>query len=627
MKKHTNILKRVTAAFVSAVICTVSLGITAFADSGSFRGTVIADDGGIPVGGIEIEVYGSRLKYSKNGLNRYEHYYSKTVTTADDGSFTFSKPSGKVLLRVDLDSLPSGTGISNETLLVGGSSDTLSLSGVKSIGITSLNGGMGFSVTPKDAAGNVIFAPVSVRESYSANMSRITYNDINNVKISRRITATAGNKTFGKTLNVDISDCTVSGKLAKLLEYGIITEADKERILDENKTDTAVAEDERPMYTDERTFTAGNFMLHYENGTPCSDEYVNVFEDVVDTFFGRYGFEEPYHEFVPGSRTQRERYYHIYLVSHGAISIDSDVAPRAVSGRSKKIDINDVTKGGYVVIDPNGDVSAFRKTMSHELFHGIIYRYTGKNVAAWFEEAFANYGALLYMGEVNSSMKTQINRYLKSTQYPLSSISSYRSRQYGEMLIPLYIHNKMGGTATIKKIMTAYSKTSNSLTAISNGLKAANKSYTFGKMLTGAADYGAFTKSHKLPGTTVSAKIGTNARRTVSYSFTAPGAYSVSDMTLEANSAMYYEFKVGSAQKKTLVVTVKTPEGTADSSYNLIVEGKSVRIPPRGNAAEFVTFEVTDFCAGGTKTAVLTAVNTAQKSSKQAVFAVNAYVK
>ncbi len=627
MKHRSDLIKRAGAAILAAVICAVSLGVTAFADSGTFRGTVTAAENGISTGGIEIEVYGSRLKYSKNGLNRYEHYYSKTVTTDSSGRFSFSKPTAKVLLHVKTDTLPGGTGISGETLLVGGNSDTLSLSKVKSISITPLNGGMGFNVTPKDASGNVIYAPVSVRESFSANMSRITYNDINDVKISRKITATAGSMNFSRTLNVDISDCTVSGKLAKLLEYGIITDAEKERILNENITDTAVAEDERPQYINEQTYTAGNFMLHYEYGTPCSDEYVNVFEDVVDTFFCRYGFDEPYHEFVPGSRTQREKYYHVYLVSRGAISIDSDVAPRAVSGRSKKIDVNDVTKGGYVVIDPNGDVSAFRKTMSHELFHGVIYRYTGKNVASWFEESFANYAALLYMGEVNSPMKTQITRYLKSPQYPLSNISLYRSRQYGEMLIPLYIHNKMGGVATIKKIMSAYSKTSNSLTAISNGLKAANKSYTFGKMLTGAADYGAFTKSHKLPGTTVSAKIGTNARRTVSYSFTAPGAYSVSDMTLEANSAMYYEFKAGSAQKKTLVVTVETPEGTADSSYNLIVEGKSVRIPPRGNAAEFVTFEVTDFCAGGTKTAVLTAVNTAQKSSKQAVFAVNAYVK
>lgn len=627
MKKLHTILRKFAAVVTAAAVFFCSSGLSVSADSSSFRGTVTASDSGINTGGIQIEIYGSRLKYSKYGLNRYEHYYSKTVTTGSDGSFSFTKPTGKVLLRVKPDSLPAGTGISNETLLVSGSADsTLTLSRVKSIGITSLNGGTGYNITPKNSAGKIIYAPVTVRDSYSANMSSIGYSDINNVKVSRKVTATAGNVTASKTIDVDISECTVSGKLARLLEYGIITEADKERILDENKTDTAVAEDERPQYIDERTFTAGNFMLHYENGTPYADDYTRIFADIVDTFFVKYGFEEPYHEYVSGSTTRHDAYYHIYLVSHGAISIDSYVAPRSVSGRSKKIDLNDVTKGGYVVLDPNEDLSAYAKTMSHEMFHGIIYRYTGKNVAAWFEEAFANYGALLYMGELNSSLRNQIGRYLKSTQFQLSSISSYRSRQYGEMLIPLYIHNKMGGVSTIKKIMSAYSKTSNSLTAITNGLKSANKAYTFGKMMNGAADFSAFTKFYKLPGTSVSANIGTNARRTVSYSFTGTGVRSVSDMTLEANSAVYYEFKAGSSDKKTLTVTVRTPSGLSDSSYNLILQGISTVIPVRGASTEFMTFEVTDFSAGGTKTAVLSAVNNSAKTADKTVFSVNAYL-
>ena len=168
MKHRSDLIKRAGAAILAAVICAVSLGVTAFADSGTFRGTVTAAENGISTGGIEIEVYGSRLKYSKNGLNRYEHYYSKTVTTDSSGRFSFSKPTAKVLLHVKTDTLPGGTGISGETLLVGGNSDTLSLSKVKSISITPLNGGMGFNVTPKDASGNVIYAPVSVRESFSA---------------------------------------------------------------------------------------------------------------------------------------------------------------------------------------------------------------------------------------------------------------------------------------------------------------------------------------------------------------------------------------------------------------------------------------------------------------------------
>ncbi|MBQ3841142.1 MAG: hypothetical protein II820_00470 [Ruminiclostridium sp.] len=624
MKNKFNLIKRVASVMLAAVICAVSLGVTAFADSETFKGAVTADSG-IYAGGIEIEVYGSRLKYSKNGLNRYEHYLSRTVTTDSSGSFTFSKPTDKVLLRVKTDTLPAGTGVSNETLFVSGKTDnSLSLSKVKSIGITSLNGGTGVNITPKNAAGDIIYAPVDVQESYSANIGHITYSDINDVQISRRITASSGNVRVSKTLKVDISDCTVSGKLARLLDYGIITQTEKERILAENQSDTAVAEDERPQYIDERTFTAGNFMLHYEYGTPCADEYVDIFADIIDVFFDQYDFDEPYHEFVPGSRTQRDDYFHVYLVSHGAISIDSDVAPRSVSGRTKKIDLNDVTRGGYVVVDPNGDISAYTKTMSHEIFHGIIYRYAGKNVASWFEEAFANYGALLYMGEVNSSMKTQISRYLKSTQYKLSSISDYRSRQYGEMLIPLYIHNKMGGVGTIKKVMKAYSKTSNSLTAISNGLKSASKSYTFDKLLTGAADFTAYTKFYKLPGTSSSINIGINARRTVSYKLSAPGMCSVSDMTLEANGAMYYEFKANDTQKGTLAVTIDTSAGAGNMSYNLITEGKSVRIAPRGATSKLMTFEVTDFGKNGTKTAVLSAVNTSQKTADKAVFAVSA---
>jgi hypothetical protein len=107
------------------------------AEAGSyFTGYVYADEPGIAVGGISIDIYGSTLRSSANGLKRYEHYYCRTVKTDSSGAFTFARPSTKTLLKVDLGSLPSGTGVNAQTRLVSSRyDDTFRLSYINRIGI------------------------------------------------------------------------------------------------------------------------------------------------------------------------------------------------------------------------------------------------------------------------------------------------------------------------------------------------------------------------------------------------------------------------------------------------------------------------------------------------------------
>ncbi|MBR5089789.1 MAG: hypothetical protein IK093_10215, partial [Ruminiclostridium sp.] len=473
----TSYLKKLTAVLLAAVL--IICGAPAVsAEDLLFRGSISADSG-LNAGGISIEVYGSRERYSKNGLKRYEHYYIKTVTTDSTGNFSFTRPAGKTLLRVDLSTLPRGTGVSAMTRLVDKKcDDPFRLSRIDNITISASGDGNVYKVNLNAKDGSPLFAEYDTTESVSASFRDVTYDTLNYVELYRTVNVNAGGVRGSDTFKLDISSCTVNGKLNRLMDYGIIDEYTRQEIIDAYNIDTATPDDLRPEFFDERTFTAGGFMLHSERSTQDVELYESILADIVNVYFTKYGFLEPYHEFVNGSSTLREKYFHIYLVDPDAIRIDSEVAPKNVVGKTMKADPTNVTKGCYIVLSPN-EPEDFRTTLSHEIFHSIIYRYLGKDCATWFKEAFSNYGAMLCLNGAVTSMKKQMSHYLNSPGYTLSDSSSYRNRQYGLTLIPLYIHNKLGGVKTIKNILKAYANSNNAFKAIDKGLKKTNRSYSF----------------------------------------------------------------------------------------------------------------------------------------------------
>ena len=619
-------VRKLAAVLLSAVLFLYSPDIGAAAGS-YFTGSITSDDAGISLEGISIDVYGSRLRYSDNGLKRYEHYYCRTVKTDRNGSFSFLRPSSRTLLKVELDTLPPGTGVNEPTRLVTSRYDeTFSLSYIDDINIAKSANGKVYKVNFTASDGTLLFTDHEVTDTVTSDSGTITYNTLNSVRLDRTVTVSASGLSKSRTFMLDISDCTVSGKLAYLLDNGIISDEDKQRIIDEYAVDTAPPEDPRPVFFRERTYTAGNFMLHSEQGTANIEEYERALSEIVDVYFGKYGFLEPYHEFFSGSTTVRERYFHIYLVDPDAIKIFSDVEPKNVVGKARQIDPDDVTKGGYVVLAPS-DPLKFKGSLSHEIFHCIIYRYTGKNQAAWFKEAFANYGSVLCLDGTSSNLRKHISYYLNSTAYPLNSSSSYKNRQYGIYLLPLYIHNEYGGVETIKSIFRAYADTTNAYKAIDKGLRAVNSSYSFSGLFAGFKDMNAFSAAYGLRDLSSDdplAVIDRKAARNMVTTFGDTDTAATPDTTLSGNSAAYFEFRAPEDSSGTLTVTVETAAGVSDASYNLILNGKDIIVPKRGKAAELMTFVLTDL-GGSVSSAVLAAGNTSMSSKSQINFTATAF--
>lgn len=593
-----------------------------------FFGSVIADEPDISAAGISIDVYGSKLRYSANGLKRYEHYYVTTVKTDGAGRFSFPRPSTKTLLKVDLDTLPYGTGVNERTRLVSSRyDDTFTLSYIDDIRISKYDGGNAYKADLLAADGTLLFANSEITDKVTSSAADITYDKLNSVTLDRTITVRAAGLTKSRTFGLDISKCTVPGKLTRLLAYGIIDEPLTQQLAADYKEDTATPDDLRPIFENERRFAAGGFMLHSEQGTKDIGSYESALGDIVDIYFGKYGFPEPYHEYVSGSTSVRDQYFHIYVVDPDSIKIKSDVSPKNIIGKTMQIDKNDFTKGCYIVLAPDDDLLRFRWTLAHEIFHGIAFRYTGKDQAGWFKEAIADYGSTLCINGSVPALTKHMTNYLNSTIYPLSNSASYKNRSYGTFLLPLYIHNNLGGVQTIKNILSAYANTNSAYAAIDNGLKATNRNYSFAKAFAGFKDMNAYTDFYKLRDLSsdrANALVREKADRTMTASFDGQSTIKIPDTTLNVNSAAYFEFLSPAASKGKLTVTVETDGKLSDSSVNLILKGRNIIIPVRKNASELTTFVLSDF-GGSYSSVVLTAGNTSMAKNKQICFAASAY--
>lgn len=385
----------------------------------------------------------------------------------------------------------------------------------------------------------------------------------------------------------------------------------------------------KPTYDSEKTKIVGNFMLHYEEGLDNISQYEDTLESIVTKLFDQeeYNFTEPYHEYQQGSTTNRQQYFHIYLVERSYLnqsSSDSDDYDDDTVGKSVPIDPSDVTKGSYILMATLNNMTSFSKTLSHEIFHAIEYRYAGKKPTSWFSEAFANYGSILCLGGTCDSLTSQVSEYLNSTELSLNATSStYERRRYGEVLLPLYIHNKMGGVNTIKKILSAYANVSSAYAAIENGLGESNESYTFAKAFYGQANYNAYTNYHKIPDKTpiTSMGFGVNASRTMNRTLGDSSSASISGTTLSMNSSRYYQFNSTSTTNRTLTITITTNSGGLRySAYNIVKRNSAYTIPAQKTPSAITTFTVSDFSANATKSVVLVAANTAKSSANTNTF-------
>lgn len=640
--------------------------------------SVINDD--ISANNVSIQVYSSELIYSEDGVNQYNHYLKDTISTDSNGDFSFYKPESPFLIKVVLDTLPYGTGIDHETVFYKNNevSDTLSLAYVDDIKI-SKNDNNSYNVILLASNDNPIYANYQVEETLSTNTNHITYYNIDYLQIYKNINIRVGNTTKSVTFIEDTNNLSAIQKVNYLESLDLISQNEKiniyykkwnelsdiDKYIDElgigqtiydyianNKfelysetgfnTDidntfiskinslSSTAANIKPTYTNEKEIIVGNFKLHYESGLSNINDYKTVLNNINTTFFSTYSFYEPYHEYLAGSTTKRDSFFHIYLVNKSylnSVVSDYEEYDDDVVGKSVPIDSSDVTKGSYILMSTISDITSFGKTLSHEIFHAIEYKYAGKKPTTWLSESFANYGSILFLNGTCSTLTSQVKNYLNSTEYSLNNTSAYDNRHYGEVLLPLYIHNKMGGVNTIKNILSEYSSTTSAYTAIENGLKKSSSDFTFAKAFYGQANYNAFTTYYKKPNNTTAIGFGVNAHRTSSKSLGDSSKENISNTTLQMNSSRYYEFNSTSTSNRTLTITISTTSNINYSAYNIVKKGSTYSIPSQKAATAITTFTVSDFSINSVNTVILVAANTAKSTSNTNTFSASITTK
>lgn len=114
-----------------------------------------------------------------------------------------------------------------------------------------------------------------------------------------------------------------------------------------------------------------------------------------------------------------------------------------------------------------------------------MYKYNShQKPDSWFSEAFASFAGVSYanyqLSQQSSWATSKVKHYFDSIETSLDErASSASSRNYGQLVLPKYIYEKMGGMATIKSILNKLTAYTNSIDAIDAGLKAVNSSYSF----------------------------------------------------------------------------------------------------------------------------------------------------
>lgn len=644
-----------------------------------FYGNISVINDNISANNIAIQVYNSELIYSEDGVNQYNHYLKDTVLTDSNGSFSFYKPTSPFLIKVVLETLPYGTGIDHETVFYSNNEvcDILSLAYVDDIEI-SKNDNNSYNVTLLSSNGTPIYANYHVDETLSTNSDNITYNNIDNLQIYKNVNICVGNTNKSMTFIEDTDNLSVIQKVNYLESLDLINQNEKinifyekwnelsdidkyidefgigqtlynyatnnelelysesnfnsginNKLISEINSLSSTASNAKPTYTNGKEITVGNFKLHYESGLSQINNYKTVLNNINTTFFSTYSFYEPYHEYLNGS-TKRDSYFHIYLVDKSylnSVTSDYEEYDGNVVGKSIPIDSSDVTQGSYILMSTISDITSFGKTLSHEIFHAIEYRYAGKKPTSWFSESFANYGSILYLNGTCSTLTSQVKDYLNSTEYSLNNTSAYGNRHYGEVLLPLYIHNNMGGVNTIKNILSEYASVTSAYTAIENGLKKSSSNYTFAKAFYEHANYNAYTTYYKKPNSTTSIGFGANAHRTNTKSLGDSSNENIPSTTLQMNSSRYYEFSSTSTSNRTLTITISTTSNVNYSAYNIVKKSSKYSIPTQKAATAITTFTVSDFSANSTNTVILVAANTSKSSSNTNTFSASITTK
>lgn len=575
-----------------------------------FKG-VIESENPSNVENIKIDVYSYVLEEETDEYKAFRNVYDSSVYTDSEGSYAFDRPEGAFMMKVDLSTLPDGTGISSETIHIDEVENTTALNVDQ---ISSIDVQVNDIVTEdilvefKSDTEQVLYTDynISVKPAESEALVA-TFANLNDTdetsginSLDYLIAVEANGLMYSETYTVALPSDPID-KIDSLNYYQKISDDQRIVLLSEVlQSDTTLSIFDKidieteindyclsnpafveenssvlvttysltdPTYKNKATYpdstnTSSNFIIHYESGAYSEatlKAYLSTLDGARNMFVNSYGFLPP----IPADNSNSK--YDVYLMYDS--NADAAATTKHKDGSSSYIIFNAPTN--YTTSHD------YAKTIAHELFHAISYRYTYENGITpekWFSESFANWAGLLYVGRNTGNLTSKVSLFLKNPAKSLHDLGVEADgddgRHYGAFLFPLTIQNQYGGPSTIKSIMESFKNCTNgtgvSYSAISKGLGKVNSSYNRSKAFVYCMVNNMFTSVYY--------PISNGAWKSVTRTSSYTGNKTISNIKPAAMACRYYDFTPSSTSKYLYVTLEDTNNSYANISIACVNE-------------------------------------------------------
>ena len=485
----------------------------------------------IDLGGIEISVYQATPATVTEAYTLYNETFHSTVTTDENGTVTFAKPSQYCSITVELDSLPDGVGITKQTKFFNPdvTEQTVTLATVDRAE-TELSG---TEIKPTFYSAD----NVQLLADYEVVMSDNTYATMPWESIDAMDSFTLsgafvdGDMSIPYSIPLDVSQSNIWDKYEILNEYGLITEKAKivkqsEALIDPQNQRLftfqiiAKLESYRTVFTEEQredisinTSLARSVSQHTKELSLVNEalklgneslrttseltllDYNDVSIIVADSLSGT-----DIENFASAIADEIEQIYDYFVTSCGfSPPLDEDGNETEVIIKicsAAEMDypsnygetVNNFIRLNYTLIH-EGVTNRWKTTLAHEYQHVLQHNY-GNYGDLWIRESCANFASAMYaqfeLGEYalrDSEYYNSINVFLDA---PSLSPNKTTDSRYYSFLFPLYLYLNTEDSmwTTIKRIYEVSLADSEvacpeTFAAIDQALKNVNLNYSF----------------------------------------------------------------------------------------------------------------------------------------------------
>lgn len=545
----------------------------------------------IDLSNIKVDIMKSDLKQVNEEVLVYENTYLYSVYTDNTGQYSFTKPSENCLVQIDLNSLPTNTGIDKQSFFIDNTNDIedFIIGEIADVDIVDIE-----TANVYDAYGNELITNLDVMaDTQGINM----YGMYDSSTLQTHITVDANGFVKEESIDIFSESVDLITKADTLYYMGAISEDERVEMyfealktgkygeqecltsfyaklsnyvldgndknladdislyLNGNNIARAAAQPDEVNYKTKKEKTVSNskikYTLNYE-GDEFSKNYIdettmNVLvgyvKDIIDYYFITHNFTTP-------SLQTGDSSYQIYFIS----------------GHSSNGTTKTANGGSYILINyppsTNNTPNDIKKTIAHEIFHSIQFTLTSQKGFTgneeWFLESSAAYAGLEYVNTYLYYGKYYANIYLDSVYKPFTDLS-IDGRKYSMFLFPKYLSQCYGGISTMKRTLEYISSGYSVLDAMEKSAKDKNSAATYAELFTSFQSYNADPRKY----TNSNGKYNEATRAS-------DNANSASAVSVKSTAAKHIGFKAKSTSVK-LTLTINITSGSYKNARFKIV--------------------------------------------------------